>query len=144
MYFEVKVKYDKTMENGLEKTVTEVYLVDAVSFTEAEARIVEEMLPYHSYLHPFSVSAVKKVKISEVVWKEEADYNYRFKYNIITFDEKTMVEKRTPINIIVQADDIDEAFSRFKESMKGSISDYTISEIKETQILTIYKSKINE
>ena len=55
-----------------------------------------------------------------------------------------MVEKRTPINIIVQADDIDEAFSRFKESMKGSISDYTISEIKETQILTIYKSKINE
>ena len=62
-WFECKVRYDKMMENGLQKKVNEPYMVDALSFTEAEARIIEELTPFIS--GDFSVSAVKRTKISE-------------------------------------------------------------------------------
>ena len=70
-WFECKIRYDKIMENGAIKKVTEPYLVDALSFTEAEARIIEEMTPYIS--GEFSVSAVKRTKISEIFWDDSAD-----------------------------------------------------------------------
>lgn len=63
-WFECKVRYDKTMENGAIKKVTEPYLVDALSFTEAEARIIEEQTPFIS--GDFTVNAVKRTKISEI------------------------------------------------------------------------------
>ncbi len=65
-WFECKVRYDKMMENGLVKKVNEPYLVDALSFTEAESRIIEEQRPFIS--GEFSVSAVKRTKISEIFW----------------------------------------------------------------------------
>lgn len=70
-WFETKVKYNRTLETGAEKTVTEPYLVDALSFTEAEARITEEMQPF---VHgDFVVTAVKKVRYDDVFYTEGGD-----------------------------------------------------------------------
>ena len=64
-WFECKVKYDKMMENGMQKKVTEPYMVDALSFTEAEARIIKEMTPFIS--GDFSVANIKRANISEKI-----------------------------------------------------------------------------
>ena len=98
-WFECKVIYDKMMENGVVKKVNEPYLVDALSFTEAEARIIEERTPFIS--GEFSVSAVKRTKISEIFRDENADKWYLAKVALITIDEKTAVEKRTVSQILV-------------------------------------------
>ncbi len=92
-WFECKIRYDKIMDNGAIKKVTEPYLVDALSFTEAEARIIEEMTPYIS--GEFSVSAVKRTKISEIFWDDSADKWYLVKVAFITIDERTAVEKKS-------------------------------------------------
>ncbi|MDE5596191.1 MAG: DUF4494 domain-containing protein, partial [Muribaculaceae bacterium] len=92
-WFECKVRYDKLQENGAVKKVNEPYLVDALSFTEAEARIIDEQTPFIS--GDFSVSAVKRTKISEIFWNEGGDRWYLVKVAFITIDERSGVEKRT-------------------------------------------------
>ena len=89
-WFECKVRYDKMMENGVQKKVNEPYMVDALSFTEAEARIIEELTPFIS--GDFTVSAVKRTKISEIFWDDSADKWYLVKVAFITIDEKSAVE----------------------------------------------------
>ena len=88
-WFECKVRYDKLQENGAVKKVNEPYLVDALSFTEAEARIIEEQTPFIS--GDFSVSAVKRTKISEIFWNEGGDRWYLVKVAFITIDERSGV-----------------------------------------------------
>ena len=90
-WFECKVKYDRMMENGVLKTVSEPYLVDALSFTEAEARITDKMQPYIS--GEFSVDTVKRVKLSDIFYNEAGDRWYKVKLDFITIDEKTEKEK---------------------------------------------------
>lgn len=138
-WIETKVKYEKTMENGLQKKVTEPYLVDAVSFTEAEQRITEEIEPFMS--GEFSVSAVKKSNISEIFWSDadKDDKWFKVKVNFITINEKTMQEKKTTSHMLVQASDIHAAIKYFDDSMKGTISDYQIAAVTETAIMDVYK-----
>lgn len=107
MWFTTKVRYEKTRENGSLKTITEPYLVDALSFTEAEARITNEMMPYTS--GAFSVSAVKRSNISEIFWDEDGDHFYKAKINLITLDENTGAERKKAIYILVQAFDLNQA-----------------------------------
>ena len=118
-WFECKIRYDKIMDNGAIKKVTEPYLVDALSFTEAEARIIEEMTPYIS--GEFSVSAVKRTKISEIFWDDSADKWYLVKVAFITIDERTAVEKKSISQILVAASDFKGALDNFLEGMKGKI-----------------------
>ncbi|MBR4929376.1 MAG: DUF4494 domain-containing protein, partial [Bacteroidaceae bacterium] len=93
-WFECKVKYDKTMENGLIKQVTEAYLVDALSFTEAERRFLEEIEPFMS--GEFMVTDIKRAKIAELFESNDglADRWFKCKVAFITLDEKTGAEKR--------------------------------------------------
>jgi len=91
LWFECKVRYDRMQENGAVKKVNEPYLVDALSFTEAESRIIEEMTPFIS--GEFSISAVKKTKISEIFTDESGDRYYMVKVNFITLDEKKWCRK---------------------------------------------------
>lgn len=91
-WFECKVRYDKMQENGAVKKVNEPYLVDALSFTEAEARIIEEQTPYIS--GEFSVSAVKRTRIAEIFFNEDGDRWYMVKVAFITIDERSGVEKK--------------------------------------------------
>ncbi len=140
-WFECKVKYDKTMqETGAVKTVTEPYLVDALSFTEAEARITEEMQPYIS--GEFTVSAVRRVNLSDIFYNEGGDRWYKVKTNFITIDEKTAVEKRTASFQLVQAGNFREALEVFENGMKGTMADFEIASITETMLMDVYQADL--
>ena len=135
-WFECKVKYDKIQENGSVKKVNEPYLVDALSFTEAEARIIEECTPYIS--GEFSISAVKKTKISEIFWDETGDRYYMVKVMFITIDEKTAVEKKSASFILVQASDYKGALENFMSGMMGTMADFEIASITETALMDVF------
>ncbi len=136
LWFECKVRYDKMQENGAIKRVNEPYIVDALSFTEAESRIIEEMKPFIS--GEFSISAVKKTKIAEIFFDETGDKYYQVKYNIITLDEKTGVEKKASVLTLVQAADFEMALANFSENMKGTLADFEIASIAETAVMDVY------
>ena len=136
-WFECKVRYDKMMENGVQKKVNEPYLVDALSFTEAEARIIEELTPFIS--GEFTVSAVKRARISEIFWDDSADKWYMVKVAFITIDEKSAVEKKSNSFILVAANSFKEALENFMENMKTTLADFDIVSITETPIMDVYK-----
>lgn len=140
LWIETKVRFDKTMENGTVKKVTEPYLVDALSFTEAEARIIEEVTPFIS--GDFKVSAVKKTNIAEIFRDDSGDKWYKVKVNFITIDEKTAAEKRKASYILVQASDFKGAYDNFIAGMKGTMADYEIASITETALMDVYAAKL--
>lgn len=142
LWFECKIRYDRMQENGMVKKVNEPYLVDALSFTEAESRIIEEMKPFIS--GDFSISAVKKTKISEIFFDETGDKYYMVKYNIITLDEKSGVEKRVAVFTLVQAADFDTALVNFRDGMKGTLADFEIASIAETPLMDVFPIKLSE
>lgn len=141
-YIETRIKYDKMHDNGVVKKTTEKFIVDAMSFTEAEARITAEMRPYIS--GDFTVSAVKKSRIAEIVRDESGDKWYRCKLAFITIDERTAAEKRTVSVIMVQAADFRSALLNVEKTMLGTISDFEIAEISETAILDVYNATTSE
>ena len=141
-WFECKVKYDRMMENGVLKTVSEPYLVDALSFTEAEARITDKMQPFIS--GEFNVDTVKRVKLSDIFYNETGDRWYKVKTNFITIDEKTAVEKRTATYQMVQASDFKGALSLFLENMNDTMADYEIASITETAIMDVFPADLSE
>ena len=140
-WFECKVKYDKMTEDGSQKTVTEPYLVDALSSTEAQARITEEITPFIS--GEFKVTAVKRTNTAEIFWKEGGDKWYKVKVNFCTIDEKTGKEKKTPNYMMVQAIDFKDAYDVFMEGMKGTMADFEISQIVETMIMDVYQADLS-
>ena len=141
IWFECKVRYDKMQENGIVKKVNEPYLVDALTFTEAESRIIEEMKPYIS--GEYSISSEKKTKISEIFYHEGGDRYYLVKAAFISYDNKTDTEKKSISQILVQACDLEEALNNFNEGMKGTVDDYTIVSIAETAIMDIFKVNLD-
>ena len=141
-WYECKVKFEKTLENGIQKKVTETYLVDAMSFTEAENRIIEEMTPYIS--GEFEVTAVKKNRISELFADPEGDRWYRAKVMFVTLDEKSGTEKKSPSTMLVQAKDFQMAVKNLEDGMKGTMSDWEINTISETSILDVFGVVVKE
>jgi hypothetical protein len=140
-WFETKVRYDKTMDDGRNKKVTEVFVVDALSFTEAEAKITEELSAYTS--GETFIKAITRAPYSEVLFSDDSkdDKWYRVKLAFITLDERTDKEKRTLGTYLFQAANIDKARSYIKEFMSSSMSDYDVHSISETQILDIFECK---
>ena len=141
-WFECKVKYDRLAEKGMIKTVSEPYLVDALSFTEAEARITDKMQPFIS--GEFNVDTVKRVKLSDIFYNEAGDRWYKVKTNFITIDEKTAVEKRTATYQMVQASDFKGALNLFLENMNDTMADYEIASITETAIMDVFPADLSE
>lgn len=135
-FFECRVRYDKTLDTGVTKSVTEPYLVDAFSFTEAEARIIEEISPYIT--GEFSIVAIKREKISESFFNETGDRYFKAKLNYLTLDEKSGTEKKTPATFLVQASDITEAKEIVETEMKGTMIDYAFVGILETKIMDVF------
>lgn len=139
-WFECKVGYDKTTETGMVKKVTEVYLVDALSFTEAEERIIKEVSIYCS-MGELDVLNIKRVKISEMFLNEDdkADRYYRARVLFITFDEKSGVEKKSPANFIVKVANLPDAVSEIVAQMDKQMGDYEIYSISDTSILDVFR-----
>ncbi len=139
-WFECKIRYDKVMENGMVKKVNEPYLIDALSFTEAEARIIKEMTPFIS--GDFSVSAVKRTKISEIFRDDTADKWYLAKVAFITIDEKTGAEKKSVSQMLVAGSDFKNAFDNFMDGMKGTLGDFELVSLNETPLMDVYDAEL--
>ena len=137
-WFECKIRYEKTMENGMVKKVNEPYLVDALSFTEAEARIIEEITPFVT--GEFTVSDIKRANYSELFPSEEkaADKRFKCKLIFIMLDEKSGAEKKSSTQVLVQAADLRDAVKKLDEGMKGTMADYQIGMVTETPIMDVY------
>ena len=137
-YYEVKARFEKTMENGMQKKVKETYLFDAMSFSEAEARAAEELVPFAS--GDFEVTDIKRAGYTELFPSdsESADKWYAVRINFITLDERSGKEKKTKAEYLVQAAEINGARTSFIEGMKGTMADYEIVSIKETPIMDVY------
>lgn len=137
-WFTCKIRYTKMMENGMNKKITEPYLVDALSFTEAESRIIEEITPFMT--GEFQVSGVARANYSELIFcdEESADKWYKCKLFFITLDEKTGIEKKTASNVLVQAADLKDAIKKLDEGMKETLADYEIAAVSETAIMDVY------
>lgn len=140
-WFECKIKYEKMIENGTLKKVTEPFLVDAVNFTDAEKRIIEEREPFMT--GEFEVSDIKRAPYKELFESplESADKWYKAKLIFITLDEKKGTEKKTTSNILVQAADFAGALEAVLENMSSSMIDYTIASITETPIMDVYHNR---
>lgn len=138
-WFECKIRYEKTMEDGTQKKVTETYTVDALSFTEAEASIMEEMSAYIS--GEFEVRDIKKAAYGEVFFSDSpsADRWYKTKLQFITIDEKTEKEKRSNVNYLVHAESLPQAVKSIDEVMGGTMVDYVIASVAETQIMDVFE-----
>ena len=135
-WYECRVKFEKVIENGTQKKVTEAYLVDALSFTEAENRIIEEMKPYIT--GEFEVTAVKKEKIAEIFIDPNGDRWYKAKVIYISLDEKSGVEKKTSQNMLVQANDFQQALSNLTKGMRDTMSDWEVNTIAETTLMDVF------
>lgn len=143
MLYECGIRYERTMENGFTKKVTELYLVDACSFAEAEGRITKEMEPYIS--GDFDVVTIKRTNYSEIVENgaDSADKWFKAKLIFITLDEKSGKEKKTAVHFIVKATDINNAHALVVEHMKTSVMDYEIATLDETKIMDLFRYKVN-
>lgn len=140
-YFEVGVRYDKTMEDGAVRKVTENYLVEAVSFTEAEKRATQEMEAYIS--GDFRVVTEKITNIAEIVSTDDAtaDKFYKVKHSLITINEKTLKEKKQAQYIIIQASSVDDARNRYMQYIKDWLVDVVLEAVSETKYMDYFPFK---
>ena len=137
-FFEVKVQYQKTLEDGKEKKVTEQYVVEAMSFTEAEARIIEEMSPYIS--EALDVVAEKIAPFNEILLSDNSNDDKWFlsKVGFITLDEKTAKEKKQTFRYLVQARTSELAMDYTKEMLSHGMSEYSIDSVQDTPTLDVF------
>ena len=141
IWFECKIRYDKTMEDGKIKKVTETYMVDALTFTEAERRFLEEVEPYMS--GEYEVAGIRKARIAELMESNDGndDRWYKAKVAFITLDEKTAVEKRTSQTMLIQAQNLKTAVANLEKGMTGTMGDWDLTSMSETPILDIFPYK---
>lgn len=140
-WMECKVGYEKTLENGMSKKVIEPYLLSALSFTEAEARIIEKIAPFIT--GEFTVVAIKRESYSEV-FLGDGGYFFKCRVVFITLDEKSGKERKTKCNMLVQADDLQQAKDKFVQNMKGTMADYRLEKVEETAIVDVYPYSAKE
>lgn len=136
MWYECKIKYRKTDETGLQKMATEPYLVDALSYTEAESRINEEMSAYIS--EEFKITNIKVANFAEIHPFENCDRWFKSKVSLLAYDEESGKERKTNMYILLQANDVKEAFDNITTVMKGTMGDYSIPAITESPILDVF------
>ena len=136
-WFEVGIRYKKTMEDGMRKKVTEKYLVDALSFSEAEVRIVEQMVPLISGEMRVVTEAIANVAEVFANNKVEADTWYKLKVAFITLNEKTGKEKKEYKNMLVQSTSTNDAEKDLQVFMKDTLADYRIEKVEETKLMDV-------
>lgn len=135
-WFECKVKYGKVDSTGKAKRVSETYLVDAISFAEAEERISKEVAPFVT--GEFAIAGLKKAQVNEIFPHEEGDRWFRCKVLFISIDEVKGSEKRISSTILVFGSDIDNAWNHLNEALKDTMSDYEVASIADTNIMDIF------
>ena len=139
-WFECKVRYEQTQDDGMPKSVTETYVVDGIDFGDAFKGICEYAIK--NIADEFDIVAMKMAQYAEIaLYKSQGNVFYRVKINMITIDEKTNKQKKIPMFLLVRADNINEARKAVDdEYMKGTMTDYVISSVDEAKIVEFYKS----
>jgi len=135
-WFECKVKYEKMGADGKEKMVSEPYLIDAVSFTDAESRIHKELEPYIT--GDFFVSTIKIANYSELIPNDEGDRWFKSKVSFISLDEEKGIEKRSNTYMLVQANNVKEAYDNITKAMSDSVADFEIPSIQESPLMDVF------
>jgi len=135
-WFETVVKFQKTCEDGQIRTVSEKYLVDALTFTEAESRILDETKPFVS--GDIGVARVNRSHIAELFYNPSGDRWYRAKVMFVTLDEEKAVEKKTAVAMMVQSSNLKEALELLIEKLSTTLSDWEVASIAETAIMDVY------
>ena len=135
-WYECKVKYRKIDESGVQRMTTEPYLVDAVSYTEAESRINEEMSAYIS--DEFRITNIKVANFAEIHPFENSDRWFKSRVSLIAYDEESGKERKSNMYLLIQANDVKEAFDNTNEVMKNTMGDYTIPAIAESPIMDVF------
>lgn len=135
------MRYEKSGEDGTPKKVTETYVVDALSFSEAESRIMEEMSRWVS--GELEIADLKIAQYKEIFFADSdmADKWYKAKLAFITIDEKTDKEKETTVYYLVNAGNINSALKNVDEIMSGTMVDYQTCNLSETQIIDVFEYK---
>ena len=143
IWFECKVRYEKTGDDGTPRKVTETYVVDALTFGEAESRILEEMGKYVG--GEIEVADLKIAQYKEIFFADSdlADKWYKAKLAFITIDEKTNKEKKTSVHYLVNAGNIDAAKKNVDDIMGESMIDYETKSLSETQIIDVFEYKLD-
>ena len=143
-FYEVKVQYQKMQDDGKEKKVSEQYVVEAFSFTEAESRIIEEMTPYIS--GEFDVVSEKIAPYNEIFLSDRTDDDKWFisKVGFITLDERTDKEKKQTFRYLVQAATSELALDYTKEMFSHGMSDYSIDSVQDTPTLNVFLHECTE
>ena len=136
MWYEVKVKYSRIDEDDRTKTFNQPYLFDAMSFTEAEARAIEEMKAYISTV--FKITNIKVSNLAEIVHNENGDRWFKCKLSCITLDEEKGSERRSNSWLLVQANDVDDAYKVLSENLSDTVSNYEIPSVSESPILDVF------
>lgn len=134
-WFTVKVKYLKQLENGSITSKSEAYMLNALSFTEAEARlqgILEEYIPEYNLL------TVAKTNIQDVIIDEAQEFFYKVKVSYISADPDSGKEKKITENYMIQADGLKEAYEKMEVRLQGSIVDWEIPAISKTTIVDVF------
>ena len=141
MWFECKIRYEKVMEDGTPKKVNEVYVIDALSFSEAEERIMEEMSSYIS--GEIELVDVKIAPYKEIFFADSdlADKWFKVKVVYITIEERTQREKRMPVMVLVNAGNINSAIKNTDEVMGSTMIDYVVTVVQETKIFDVFEYK---
>ena len=140
-FFEVKVKYDKMQDNGALKAVTETYALDALSFTEAEAKITDMMRPQIN--GSFEVTAEKIAPYTNFI-RGQHDLYYQVKYTFTSVNEITGTESKKHLEtILINAEDFDEAKAKAVSYQHECVLDWQIDTLKETKIIDVFTSLDN-
>lgn len=135
-FFEGRVKYRKVDGNGVYKQVTESYILDALSFSEAEARFTKEMSEYIS--EEFKITNIRVTNFAEIHPSEGKDLWFKSKISLLSYDEESGKEKKQNMYMLVQADDVDDAYKRTSELMHNTMGEWSIPSVSETKIIEFF------
>jgi hypothetical protein len=135
-WFQAKVKFLRQMDNGLIKQVTEQYLVDAMSFTETETRVLQEV---GEGMKELTMMSVARSNIKEVVVYGDTELWFKTKVTYSDLDTETEKEKKVTTYLLVNANDVKEAYERTGEHLKEMLVPYQIPKIEESPIVEVYQ-----
>jgi hypothetical protein len=141
-WFECKVSYEKMDVNGVVKKVTERYLIEGISCTDAEAQIIDYLKPYIS--GDFAVTGIKCTRLSGLFFCDDGDRFYGVKVFLVTLDERSGAEKKTAMQMLAKASTVRDALDVVEEGMKGTLADYEIASVGETAIMDVVRYKTLE
>ena len=135
-WFEVKVRYEQTQEDGMNKMVTETYVYKAADFGEAYDKATNDM---PSLSDEFEITAMKIAQYKEIIIQDDRteEKYYRVKVNLIILDEKTQKEKKTACYYLVNADSVEKARKYTDTALSDTMMDYVIEAVQEAKIIDV-------